>query len=110
MEQATVCTLCTYGASVSEPHIDEYAVLYFFPCIVRTSCRKSLPALILRILTSCVNSKTIHNTELHRANTQWTTATAQTETTRGPSHKQSNQAVYLLACGDSKLDEDRWWT
>ena len=45
------------GASVSEPHIDEFAVNFL--CIVRTSCCKSLPALILHILTSCVNSKTL---------------------------------------------------
>jgi len=56
----------------------------------RMSCRKSLPALILRILVSFVNSKTIH---------QWPTtqregmncctasmATVRTETTRGPTY------------------------
>ena len=52
------------GASLSEPHIDEFAVeflsLYIYICISRTSCRKSHPALILRVLASFVNSKTIH--------------------------------------------------
>ena len=51
------------GASLSEPHIDEFAVdflsLYIY-IMYRTSCRKSLPALILRVLASFVNSKTIH--------------------------------------------------
>ena len=55
------------GASVSEPHIDEFNVnfLYFYIYfyisiyiyIYRTSCRKSLPARILRVLASCVISK-----------------------------------------------------
>ena len=41
------------GASLSEPHIDEFAVnLYMY----RTSCRKSLPGRILRVLESCVIS------------------------------------------------------
>ena len=50
------------GASLSEPHIDEFAVefLYIYVYISRTSCRKSYPALILRVLASFVNSKTIH--------------------------------------------------
>ena len=48
------------GASVSEPHIDEFNVnflyfyisifLYIYIYIYRTSCRKSLPARILRVL------------------------------------------------------------
>jgi len=46
------------GASLSEPHIDEFAVEFLY--IYRTSCRKSHPALILRVLASFVNSKTIH--------------------------------------------------
>ena len=53
-----------FGASLSEPHIDEFAVnfpyiylfIYFFIYIYRTSCRKSLPARILRVIASCVNS------------------------------------------------------
>ena len=52
------------GASLSEPHIDEFAVnfpyIYLFISlyiyIYRTSCRKSLPARILRVIASCVNS------------------------------------------------------
>ena len=52
------------GASLSEPHIDEFAVnfpyiyffIYLFLYIYRTSCRKSLPARILRVIASCVNS------------------------------------------------------
>jgi len=54
------------GASLSEPHIDEFAVefLSIYICIYvyisRTSCRKSHPALILRVLASFVNSKTVH--------------------------------------------------
>ena len=49
-------------ASLSEPHIDEFAVnfpynyIYLFLYIYRTSCRKSLPARILRVIASCVNS------------------------------------------------------
>ena len=81
---------------------------YIFLCIARRAINH-----FLLLITSYVNSKTIHNTELHRANTlpvRWTMVTAQTETTRGPNHEQSNQALYLRACGDSKLDGDRWWT
>ena len=57
------CIRLVIGASVSEPHIDEFNVnfLYFyisiFLYIYRTSCRKSLPARILRVLASCVISK-----------------------------------------------------
>ena len=94
---------------MSGPHINEFAVNKII-CIVRTSCRKSLPALILRIVTSCVNSKTIHNTEFASREYSMDDGNSTAETTRGPSHEQSNQALYLLACGDSKLDEDRWWT
>jgi len=57
-------------ASLSEPHIDELAVeflslslslsLYIYVYISRTSCRNSHPGLILRVLVSFVNSKTIH--------------------------------------------------
>jgi len=43
------------GASLSEPHIDEFAVnfqyIYIYIYIYRTSCRKSLPALILCLST-----------------------------------------------------------
>jgi len=58
------------GASLSEPHIDEFAVyricLYILLLsISRTSCRKSLPALILRVLASFVNSKTIYQLRTH---------------------------------------------
>ena len=45
------------GASLSEPHIDEFAVNFLYIYFYRTSCRKSLPARILRILASCVISK-----------------------------------------------------
>ena len=44
------------GASLSEPHIDEFAVNFPYISIYRTSCRKSLPARILRVIASCVNS------------------------------------------------------
>ena len=48
------------GASLSEPHIDEFAVnfpfIYLFLYIYRMACRKSLPARILRVIASCVNS------------------------------------------------------
>ena len=33
-----------------------YLFIYFFIYIYRTSCRKSLPARILRVIASCVNS------------------------------------------------------
>ena len=66
------------GASLSEPHIDKFAVNFLYISVVRravscflllfcvcqtyiccTSCRKSLPALILCVpLASCVISKT----------------------------------------------------
>ena len=55
-----------FGASLSEPHIDEFVVefvyiyIYILLYISRTSCRKSHPTLILRILASFVNSNTIH--------------------------------------------------
>ena len=52
-----------------------------------TSYRKSPPALILRVLASFVNSKTIH--KLLRKDTNRRTssvATARTETTRGPTY------------------------
>ena len=47
------------GVSLSEPHIDEFAVKFIYMCVYlcRTSCHKSLPALILRVLASCVDSK-----------------------------------------------------
>ena len=66
------------GASLSEPHIDEFAVnfpfisLYLY--IYRTSCRKSLPARILRVIASCVNSNR------KRIHMMIATATATTET------------------------------
>ena len=43
--------------SMDTPHIDEFAVefLYIYICISRTSCRKSYPALILRVLASFIN-------------------------------------------------------
>ena len=41
------------GASVSEPHIDEFAVNPYIS-VVRTLCRKSLAVLVL---ASCVKSK-----------------------------------------------------
>ena len=48
------------GASLSKPHIDEFAVNFpyisLYLSIYRTSCRKSLPARILRVIASCVNS------------------------------------------------------
>jgi len=46
------------GASLSEPHIDEFAVDFVY--IYHNMCRKSLLALILQVLVSFVNSKTIH--------------------------------------------------
>ena len=85
------------GASVSKPHIDEFAVNFPYNIIYlyRTLCRKSLPALILRVLTSCVNSKTIHNKlrvnreKCNHANglpVRWTMVTTQTETICGPTY------------------------
>ena len=62
--QFAVCCKAIIGASLSEPHIDEFAVefvyIIYILSISRTSCRKSLPTLILRVLASFVNSKTIH--------------------------------------------------
>ena len=76
------------GASLSEPHIDEYAVE--FVCIYyiyHTSCRKSLPALILRVLATFVNSKLFTN-YLYSTQREDTNrlATARIETTRGPTY------------------------
>ena len=48
------------GASLSEPHIDDFAVNFLYIYMYRTSCRKSLPARILRVLASCVISKLSH--------------------------------------------------
>ena len=53
--------LALIGASLSEPHIDEFAVEFVYNYILllsmsRMSCRKSLLALILRVLASFVNS------------------------------------------------------
>jgi len=56
--------------------------------ISRTSCRKSLPALILRVLASFVNSKTVDQLLIEKTRTavppwwqqQWP------ETTRGPTY------------------------
>jgi len=75
------------GASLSEPHIDEFAVEFLYIYILyisRASCRKSLPTLILRVLASFVNSKTIHKL-LYSTQREGTNclATARTETTRG---------------------------
>ena len=49
---------------------------------------KSLPALILRVLASFVNSKTIHqHTQREGTNRRTSSmATARTETTRGPTY------------------------
>jgi len=43
---------CIIGASLSKPHIDEFAVefVYTYIYLYRTSCCKSLPALLLRVL------------------------------------------------------------
>ena len=56
----TTCGLGTrlvteVNSNLSEPHIDEFAVNFLYIYICRTSCRKSLPALILCVLTSFVN-------------------------------------------------------
>jgi len=62
-----------------------------------TSCRKSLPALILRILASFVNSKTIHQwptTQREDTNCRTTSkATVRTETTRGPTNAMTRAKV-----------------
>jgi len=46
------------GASLSELHIDKFAVKFLYIYICRTSCRKSLPALILHQSTFRSNSLT----------------------------------------------------
>ena len=85
------------GASLSEPHIDEFAVeflslyIYMYIYLVRRAILiKSHPALILRVLASFVNSKTIHKLYLDSYSTQREDtnhlATARTETTRGPTY------------------------
>ena len=54
-----------------------------------TSCHKSLPVLILRVLASFVNSKTIHQLLTKREDMNCCTssmATARMETTRGPTY------------------------
>ena len=84
------------------------------------SCRKSLPALILCILMSCINSKTIHNKVasivriLYLFDGRWQQHGWRPLMDlpvhwleRWVNREQSNQALYLLACGDSKLDEAR---
>jgi len=89
-----VTVKCLIGVSLNKPHIDEFAVefvyiyIYIYIYMYRTSCCKSLPALILRILASFVNSKTIHQwptTQQEGMNCHTTLmATVRTETTRGP--------------------------
>ena len=103
--------------SVSEPHIDEFAAnfMFIYISVVRHAV---LPAPILRILVSCVNSKTIHNKvacimrilylfdgrwRQHRQRPLMDLPIHWLE--RWVNHEQSNQALYLFACGDSKLDE-----
>ena len=56
------CYNCYWGEHERAPPRQlrcEFSI-YIFLSFYRTSCRKSLPALIWRILTSCVNSKMIH--------------------------------------------------
>jgi len=65
--QHHVCIIKIIGASLSEPHIDELAVEFVY--MSRTSCRKSLPALILRDLASFVNSKTIYQLLIEKTQT-----------------------------------------
>jgi len=71
--------------SLSEPHTDEFAA-EFVHIIYHTSCRKSLPALILRVLASFSNSKTIHQHAQWEGTNRRTSsmATARTETACGP--------------------------
>jgi len=64
------------GASVSEPHTSEQCGKKFFVSFVRTYVLvlvlitlKSLPALILRVLASFVNSKTVHKLTTQREDT-----------------------------------------
>ena len=54
------CVYCIIGASLSDPHIDEFAANFPYIYIWRVSCHKSLLALILRVLASFVNPKTVH--------------------------------------------------
>ena len=44
------------GASLSEPQLHRRVCCKFSICMYRTSCRKSLPGRILRVLASCVIS------------------------------------------------------
>jgi len=67
--------------------------------LFRTSYRKSPPALILRVLASFVNSKTIH--KLLRKDTNRcpsSMATARTETTRGPTYSMKAAVVLMPRC------------
>jgi len=54
------CVYCIIGASLNEPHIDEFAANFPYIYIWRMSCRKSLLAIILRVLASFVIPKTVH--------------------------------------------------
>jgi len=54
------CVYCIIGASLSEPHKDEFAANFPYIYIWRMLCRKSLLALILWVLASFVNPKTVH--------------------------------------------------
>ena len=86
-EEPCVLAIRLIGASLSEPHIDEFAVefayIIYYIYISRTSCRKSLPTLILRVLASSVNSKTIHKLLVLNSARRHRLATARMETTRG---------------------------
>ena len=81
-------SLSIIGASLSEPHVDEFAVeyicVYIYAYIYHTSCHKSLPALILHVLASFINSKTVQ--KLLSKKTRSSIATARTETSRGPTY------------------------
>ena len=90
-----VCVCVCWGERERAPHwrVVREPCLYIYICMLlslfRTSYRKSPPALILRVLASFVNSKTIH--KLLRKGTNHRTctslmATARTETTRGPTY------------------------
>ena len=79
------------GVSVSEPHTSEQCGKKFFVSYVRTYVLvlvlitpKSLPALILRVLASFVNSKTIH---------QWPTV-------EGTNRRTSSMATVRTKDGD----------
>ena len=77
-----------------------YLFIYFFIYIYRTSCRKSLPARILRVIASCVNSN--HKRTHHcKTRTERSTSTRMETIARGEGLKhfmKTGRVLQAISC------------